>query len=281
MNKYDCVVIGCGPCGISTAIYLKRYGYFPIVIAKDLGALEKAHLIENYYGISSITGHDLALKGIEQAKKLDIEVAFDEVIDISYGDSFEVVCKNNTYKGRTVMLALGTNRNKFSLAEKYEGMGVSYCATCDGFFFRKKRVGIIGSGEYMLHELNVLKNMISDLTVFTNEEELLVDVGDTKVISDKIISLNGDGHLESITTTNGTYEIYQLFVATGSASGFSLAKHLGLGLNGNSLLVDSSFMTNIDGIFAGGDVVGGLLQVSKAISDGANAALGISKYLKR
>ena len=281
MNKYDCVVIGCGPCGITTAIYLKRYGYFPIVVAKDLGALDKAHLIENYYGIDSITGHDLALSGIKQAEKLDIEVVFDEIVDISFGEGFEVVGKNNTYKGRTVMLALGTNRNKFSLADKYEGMGVSYCATCDGFFFRKKKVGIVGSGEYMLHELNVLKNMISDLTVFTNGEALSVDVKDVPVVYDKIISLNGTDHLESITTANNTYDIYGLFIATGSQSGFSFAKHLGLGLNGNSLIVNDSFMTNVSGIFAGGDTTGGLLQVSKSISDGANAALGISKYLKR
>lgn len=281
MSKKDCIVLGCGPCGITTAIYLKRYGFHPTIIAKDYGALEKAHKIENYYGISSISGLELARDGIEQAKKLGIEFIWDEVLSIEPSDGFEVKCKNNTYQAKTIMLSVGANRNKMGLASSYEGRGVSYCATCDGFFFRKKKTAIIGASDYMLHELEVLKNMIQDLTIFTNGEELTVDVGNIPVVQEKIISFSGEEHLESITTTKAEYPVYGCFIATGSASGFSIAKHLGIGLNGSNIIVDSNLMTNIDGIFAGGDAIGGLLQISKAISDGAIAATSISKYLKQ
>ena len=95
MNKWDCVVIGSGPCGISTAIYLKRYGFNPIVIGKESVSLKTAHKIENYYGIKSITGEDLYKGGIEQAKALGIEVIYDEVISIYFVDVIEVSCKTN------------------------------------------------------------------------------------------------------------------------------------------------------------------------------------------
>ena len=281
MNKYDTIVIGNGPCGISCAIYLKRYGFNPIVVGKDMGALAKAHKIENYYGVMPISGLELANLGIKQAQELGIEVITDEVLSIEFSDGFSVYCKNNIFQAKTIMLALGASRNRVQKAEKFEGSGVSYCATCDGFFYRKKKTAIIGSGEYMAHELEVLKNIIPDLTVFTDGEKLTVDVKDIPVITDKIVSFNGDEHLESITTEKQTYEIYGCFIAKGSASGVTIAKHLGLGVDGNYITVDENMMTNIPGIFAGGDIIGGLLQISKAVSDGAIAATAISKYLKK
>lgn len=277
----DCLVIGCGPAGIACAIYLKRYGYHPMVIGKGYGALEKAHRIENYYGIDSITGKELVEKGINQAKNLGIEVIFDEVLSIEPENDFKVICKKEVYFAKTIMLAVGTSKNKFALAEKYEGIGVSYCATCDGFFYRKKKTAIIGSKDYMLHEVEVLKNIIPDLTIFTNGEPLEVEIKDIPVITEKIVSFNGKEHLESITCENKTYAMEGCFIAIGSQSGFSLAKHLGIALNGNNIIVDKNYMTNIPGIFAGGDIIGGLLQVSKASSDGAIAATSIAKYLKR
>lgn len=281
MNKYDTIVIGNGPCGISCAIYLKRYGFNPIVVGKDMGALAKAHKIENYYGVMPITGEELVNLGIKQAQQLGIDVITDEVLSIEFSDGYSVHCKNNIFQAKTIMLALGASRNRIQKAEKFEGSGVSYCATCDGFFYRKKKTAIIGSGEYMAHELDVLRNIIPDLTVFTDGEELKVDVKDIPVITDKILSFNGDEHLESITTDKDTYEIYGCFIAKGSASGVTIAKHLGLGVDGNYIIVDENMMTNIPGIFAGGDIIGGLLQISKAVSDGAIAATSISKYLKK
>ena len=133
----------------------------------------------------------------------------------------------------------------------------------------------------MLHELEVLKRIIPDLTILTNGEDIALDIKDIPVIKEKIVSFNGEEHLESITTTNATYEFSGCFIATGSQGGVSIAKHLGIALDNDSIVVDENMMTNIPGIFAGGDVVKGLRQIIKAASDGAIAATAISKYLKK
>lgn len=276
---YDTIIIGSGPCGITTAIYLKRYGYSPLIIAKDNGALEKASLIENYYGLGSISGHDLAMAGINQAKALNIPIINDEVIDVNLENEIMVKTANNTYQAKSLMLAMGKSRAKNPLAVKYEGMGVSYCATCDGFFYRKKKIAIVGNGKYMLEELNVLKNLTSDIIIFTDGKPLEVAVN-YPVISDKIIDFKGDDTgLKEIETKNGSYKIDGCFMAIGSLQGFSIASHIGIATSNENIIVNSDYMTNIKGVFAGGDLIGGLLQVSKAISDGANAAVGIKKYL--
>ena len=276
---YDSIIIGKGPAGISAAIYLKRYGYNPLVIGKDGGALEKAHLIENYYGIDSISGNDLIENGINQAKRLGIDVLTEEVIDISFFDNLTVTTKENMYQAKTIILALGASRNRYVKADKYEG--VSYCATCDGFFYRKKRLALIGNSSYMKHELEVLENITKDITVFTDGLPLEVDVNENiKVVTDKIIDIKGNEKIESIVTESDEVFIDGAFIAKGNASGFTIAKHLGIALDNNSIVVDKDFMTNIPGIFACGDIIGGLLQVSKAVSDGAQCASGVNKFLK-
>ena len=280
MNNYDSIIIGTGPAGISCAIYLKRLGLNPLVISKGLGALADAHKIENYYGISSISGQELHEAGIKQVIDLGVEVINSEVIDIEISEDYIVVTKDCRYSTKAIMLALGTPRNKLSIASKFEGAGVSYCAQCDGFFYRNKKVAVIGSGEYMKHELGVLRNFINDITVFTNGKPLEVDVEGVNVIYDKITSFNGDEYLESISTINQTYACDGAFIALDTQSSYTFAMHLGIGLNGNDIIVDSNMMTNLSGVFAGGDCIGGLKQIVKAASDGAIAAIAINKYLK-
>lgn len=281
MNKFDTIIIGYGPAGISCSIYLKRYNHNVLVIGKDGGSLEKATKIENYYGIDSISGKDLVLKGIDQAKNLGIEVVKDEIIDITFLNGFSVKTKNSIYYSKTLVLALGAPKNTFSLAKDFEGKGVSYCATCDGFFYRKKRTALIGSKEFMLNEFNVLSNMINDLTVFTNGEKLEVILPEnTKIVYDKIIKFDGKDKLEKIVTTNDSYDIDGAFIALGSQSSFTIAKHLGIALNDNYIKVNSNYETNIKGLYAIGDCIDGLKQVVKAASDGAICSTNITKYLK-
>ena len=274
----DVIVIGQGPSGISCAIYLKRFNLNPIVIAKDFGALETKATIENYYGIESIDGKELIQKGIDQAEKLGIEVINEEVISIENYGTFEVITNKNKYEGKAVYLAVGKAKaklNKKGLKE-FEGKGISYCATCDGFFFRKKRIGIVGSGDYMLKELEVLRNFSDDIIVFSSSD---LDIKE-KVVKDEIIEFYGNDKLEGVKTINDDYKLDAVFIALGSLDAFSIAKHLGLILDEKNNIIVNDYMSNIEGVFAGGDVIGGLLQVSKASSDGANAAFSINKYLK-
>lgn len=274
----DVIIIGQGPAGISCAIYLKRYNLNPLVIAKDYGALEVNSVIENYYGIKSIDGQELIKEGIEQAKELGIEVVNDEVINIETYPTLEVVTKNNKYKARSIFLATGKSRSKFIAKgfKDFEGKGISYCATCDGFFYRKKRIGIIGSGDYMLSELEVLRNFTDDIIVFADSK---LDIKE-KVVTDKILEFYGKDALEGVKTSNEDIKLDAMFVALGSQDGFSFAKHLGIMLDEKNNIIVKDYMTNVEGVFAGGDVIGGLTQIVKAASDGANAALKIKKYLE-
>ena len=278
---YDTIVIGNGPAGISGAIYLKRFNYNVLVIGKDLGALEGDHYIDNYYGLKHIKGSDLINSGIEQARDLGIDVLKDEVVAIEYGaNGFVVKTINSSYETKTVFLTAGKPRTKLLIGslKEYEGKGISYCAICDGFFFRNKKIGIVGNSYYMKNELEVLKKFSSDITVFTNGSD--TDVLDTKVVKDKLVTFTGDENkLTGLDTLNAHYDLDACFIAIGSANATSFAKHLGLQIDEKDNIVVNNFMTNIPGIFAGGDIIGGLAQVSKAVCDGALASLEIKKYL--
>lgn len=275
---YDAIVIGYGPCGTTTAIYLKRFGYNVLLIGKDYGAL-KSTVIENYYGFPPIEGSKLIEAGIEQAKTLQIDVIQAEVLDIAKSEIFSIKTTVGAFEAKAVMLAMGKSRYKHPLAKEFEGKGISYCATCDGFLYRKKPIAIIGSGNYMYEELEVLSRLTSNITIFTDGEKLEQKI-DFPVVFSKIDKFEGDENgLTGIHTAEGSVPVSACFIASGSASGFTLASHLGLKSNQDILVVDENFMTNLEGLFAGGDMIGGLYQVAKATSDGAHAAMAIRKYL--
>lgn len=280
-NKvYDCIVIGNGPSGVSAAIYLKRFNLDVLIIGKDNGSLMANTPIENYYGIESILGNDLIEKGIMQAKRLNIEVVKDEVISIETGSEFKIMTPNHQYASKSVYLACGKSRNKLKIdhLDEYVGRGISYCAICDGFLYRKKRIGIIGAGEYMKSELAILRRFSDDITIFTNGE---IMQSENHVVTEKIVRFFGENKLEGIITETNTYHLDACFIANGSASGVSFAKHLGILLDDNDEIIVNEYQTNIEGIFAGGDIIKGLKQIAKAVSDGACAAIEINKYLRR
>ena len=280
-NKiYDTIIIGNGPAGISCAIYLKRFNRDVLVIGKDSGALEVNSYIDNYYGVSHIKGQDLIEAGINQAKDLGIMVVKDEVLEINLGLNFKVECKKNIYEAKTVFLATGKTRIKLDVKnlKEFDGKGISYCAICDGFIYRGKRLGIIGSGDYMKKELETLKRFSQDITIFTNGETLSLD--GFKIVTEPIKEFFGDKKLKGIITNENIYELDGVFIAVGSASTISFAKHIGILTDEKGNILVENYKTNIDGIFSGGDAIGGLLQIVKAANDGAQAAFEINKFLK-
>ena len=277
---FDCIVVGNGPAGISCAIYLKRFGFNVLVIGMDEGTLKINTTIENYYGIGSIKSVDLINNGILQAKSLGIDVLKEEVINIELGSEFKVITNIGEYCAKTIFLGTGKVRKKLSIKglKEFEGKGISYCAVCDGFIYRKKRIALIGSGEYMKAELDVLKRFTKDLLVFTNG--LDTNITDIEVIKDEIVEFTGDGVLKSIITNNNSYEVDAAFIAVGSQDTLSLAKHLGLIVDEKGDLIVTNSHTNISGIFAGGDCTQGVKQIVKAAADGCIAAYEIKEYLR-
>jgi thioredoxin reductase (NADPH) len=278
------IIIGYGPAGISAAIYLKRAGIDPLVIGKDLGALEGyADLIENYYGFSEpIEGKKLIEQGIEQAKRLKIEVLHDSVISLKPGETgFTVVTTKHKYQAHSVLLSTGKTRTTLNIPGfiKYRGKGISLCATCDGYFYRKKKLAIIGCGAYMLHELEYLNRLTSDITIFTHGNDLDSDL-EYPIIKDQILSFKGTDKVTHIETTQGLYPIDGVFIALGVPSSIDFASQLGVIVEKNSLVVDENYQTNVEGLFAAGDIIGGKLQIAKAVYDGMEAADAIYQYLK-
>ncbi len=279
------IIIGNGPAGISAAIYLKRQGIDPLVIGKDLGALEGYESeIENYYGFAQpIYGKDLIRNGIEQAKHLGIEVITDSVISLKSNDEgFHVITPHHAYETRVVLLATGKTRRTMHRGgfTKFKGKGISMCATCDGYFYRRKKVAIIGCGPYMMHELEYLKKISTDITIFTDGNTLKYDV-DIPVVTEKIVEFIGDEKLSGIKTESQTYAVDGAFIALGIPSSVEFASQMGVIIEKNNLVVDEDYMTNVPGLFAAGDIIGGKLQIAKAVYDGMNAADAIYAYLNK
>lgn len=266
---FEVVIIGSGPAGVSAATYLKRFNKEVLVISSDSSTLETAHLIENYYGFPSIKGTELYQNGLAQLKHLGVEVLNETVLEIEFYSHFIVKTTNRIIEAKKVVLATGKARNKLKIKnyKDYEMKGLSYCATCDGFFYRDLRIGLIGSGQAMMHELDFLKNISSDITIFTDGTEL--EVEGFNVVSDKLLSFYGDNMLEGIETEKAKYDLDGVFVAIGSASTFDFIKHLGIATDSNNnILVDESYQTNIPNLYAIGDAIGGILQITKASYDG-------------
>ena len=167
--------------------------------------------------------------------------------------------------------------------EEFRGKGISFCATCDGFFYRKKRLAVIGSGEYAASEFHELLHVTDDVTVFTNGTPMRTDLfpEGVSVVAEKIARFAGTERLSDIVTEDGVFHpVDGAFIAIGTAGAADFAAKIGIALNGSDIAVDGCFMTNVPGIFAAGDCVGGLFQVAKAVSDGATASKAIIAFLK-
>lgn len=279
---FDTIIIGKGAAGITAAIYLKRYNKNVLVIGKDLGALEKPVKIENYYGFANgIDGKQLIQNGIDQAKNLKIDVYDEEVVQIDNSlEYFLVTTPDNEYKAKTVLIATGKKRSPINVKgfKQLQGKGISFCVTCDGFFFRNKRLALVGYNDFMLHELSDMELLTNHITIFTEGNELTTPVKH-KVVTDKITEFVGDDVLTGIKTQNDAYEFDGVFIALGTPSAADFALRVGAILDNNNLVVNESYQTNIEGLYAAGDAIGGTLQLTKASYDGMMAAMHIKNKL--
>jgi thioredoxin reductase (NADPH) len=284
---YDTIIIGKGPAGITCAIYLKRAGVNPLVIGKDGGALAKSEKIENYYGFAEpVSAGKLLGDGIKQAENLGVEVIEDEVVGIEAFDTIKVTTLEKEYSAKTLLLATGKKRIAAPVKglKDFEGRGVSFCALCDGFFYKGKSVAVLGGGKYALSEAAFLKNIAAGVKIFSNgeAEDLLRQTFPQILIEDKVIEIYGGEKAEGIRTEKGEYPVEGIFIALGSAGSAEFAATMGLETDSTgSIVVDGSYSTNIKGVFAAGDCVGGMSQIVKAAYQGAAAAQSIIKYLKQ
>ncbi len=287
--SYDCIVIGKGPAGISASLYVKRANLKVLVIGKDGGALEKTKEIDNYYGFkNTISGQELLINGIEQAKRLGVELETDEVIGLEFDGEYIVKTRNSIFKAKTLILATGARRNVPTIKgiKEFEGKGVSYCAICDAFFYKNKDVAVLGSGDYAISEAKQLLPVANSVTILTNGEQIVenrnTDLEKIQLLEKPINHFRGNEVIEEVVfNDNSNLKTSGVFIALGVASSTDLAKKLGAITNGNYIVVDKNMKTNVPGLYACGDCTGGLLQISKAVYEGAVAGLDAIKYIRK
>ena len=301
--NYDIIIIGAGPAGISASLYAKRANLNVAVIYSGESQLDKAHKIDNYYGFpQGITGPELYKNGIEQAKNLGIEVIQAEVTHIELlapppQTQYSVKAGGSEYTASAIILATGNKKLRPAIEGiiDFEGRGVSYCAVCDGFFYRKKNVAVIGNGTFAVAEASHLAHIAESVTILTDgkdDSEVQAAVAADSSIAEKIkidtrkvtkIIPNGEGtKVGGVAFEDG--EILTLdgvFVALGSAGAADFAKKLGLALNGDSISTNEKMATNAPGIFSCGNANGGLLQVCKAVYEGGVAGLSAVDYIRK
>lgn len=283
---YDAVMIGSGPAGLSAALYTSRANLKTLVIGKDRGALEKADRIENYFGMAEpISGCELVENTKTQAKNLGVKVAEDEIFHVSWNGHFILEGKNGTYEALAVLLATGTGRKtpKVKGLKELEGRGVSYCAVCDAFFYRDRDVAVLGNEAYAVHEMSQLLPVVKSVTLLTNGQELTVEVPEkVHVIREPIVSIDGAERVEGVTFGDGsTITVEGLFIALGSAGAMELAKKAGAFTEGQNIKVNERMETNVPGLYAAGDCIGGLLQISTAVGEGAQAAMSMIPFVRK
>lgn len=284
---FDVIIIGGGPAGISASLYTKRGNKKTLVINSESSILQEVHKIENYYGFENgISGKELYDIGIKQAKNLGIEVKQEEVLSVKINEKgFEVITNKDTYESEAVIIAVGNKKNKVKIKgiKDFEGKGVSYCAICDGFFYRDKEVAVIGSGNYAISETNDLINIAKKVTILTNGEKAPEFRADNVEINSKPIEeIEGKEKVEKVVFNDrSSINADGIFVAQGTAGGFELAKKLGLLIKDNHIIVNENMETNIKGVYACGDCTGGLMQVSKSVYQGTVAGLEVIKFLNK
>ena len=299
---YDILIIGSGPAGVTASIYAARSNKSVLVIEKEAfgGLITHSPKIENYPGFNSISGLDLADKFISQAMDLGVNFEFDDIKKVEIqDDNFVLVGENNTYTGRTVIIATGSKHRTLGLSneEALTGHGVSYCAVCDGPFFTGQNVVIVGGGNTAQQEAVLLSGycksvtMVQNLSKLTGEATGIELINKTENISvlynKKVVELIGTEALEAIviedanTLEKEVLKTDGVFVAIGHMANNEPFKDI-CELDENGFIVSNECMTNVPGLYVAGDCrQKKIRQISTAIADGTLSAVMAISYLDK
>ena len=300
---YDLIIIGSGPAGLAAAVYAQRAKLDTLVVEKAMvsgGQVLTTYEVDNYPGLPGISGYDLGIKFREHADRLGARFVEDEVLNIQDGGKGAikgVVCQGNTYEARSLILATGAVHRKLGVPgeEELAGAGVSYCATCDGAFFRNKVTAVIGGGDVAVEDAIFLARMCSKVYLIHRRNELraakslqenLLSLDNVEVIWDTVAdSINGDGMVKSLSLTNvkngqkRELDLQGVFIAVGITPESRAFEGL-VDMDHGYIRAGEDTVTSAPGIFAAGDVrTKPLRQIITAAADGANAITSVERYL--
>lgn len=297
---YDIIIVGGGPAGMTAAIYGASARKKVLILEKDSmgGKILKTNKIKNYPGFEEISGFDYSNNLFNQVKKLGVEVKFEEVLKINKDKN--IITNKNKYNAGAIIIATGSKNKTLNILneDKFLGKGISYCATCDGMFFKGKNVAIVGGGNSSISEALYLSNIVKKLYVIYRQKDFKFDSIDLETLKKKdnvtfifnstVSKLNGNEFIESITVKNNEdnneseISVDGLFISIGFTPLSSLCEEI-LELSDNGyILSNEECTTNIDGVFVAGDVrKKSVRQLTTACSDGTIAAIKAFNYLNR
>lgn len=300
---YDVIIIGSGPAGLAAAIYAKRAELNMLVIEKAAlsgGQIINTYEVDNYPGFSGISGFDLSMKFREHADKLGTEFITGEVTNFQLDGDIKVITldDNTEYRSKTVIIATGGVPRHLNVEgeEKLAGMGVSYCATCDGAFFKNREVAVVGGGDVAVEDAIFLARIAKKVYVIHRRDEFrakkglvskLLSMDNVTVLWDSVVEkINGSEMAESVSVKNvktgesKDIAISGVFIAVGYIPNTDLFKNVVETDDWGYIKAGENCETSVPGIFAAGDVrTKELRQIITAASDGAIAVTAVEKYL--
>ncbi|WP_294147396.1 thioredoxin-disulfide reductase [uncultured Clostridium sp.] len=303
MDKiHDLIIIGSGPAGLSAAVYAQRAELDTVVIERNMmsgGQILNTYEVDNYPGLPGISGFDLGMKLREHADKLGAEFKEDTVMAAELGgDVKKIVCENDTYLAKTVIIATGAHHRKLGAKgeEILTGAGVSYCATCDGAFFKNKVTAVIGGGDVAIEDAIFLARMCSKVYLIHRRDELrgakslqnrLLSLDNVEVIWDTVVDeIEGEDKVESLMLRNkktgekSGLKVDGVFIAVGiEPDSGQYSGQIEMDQHGY-IVAGEDGKTSVDGVYAAGDVrTKALRQVITAAADGANCITSAQSYL--
>lgn len=295
---YDIIIIGAGPSGMSAALYALRANKKILLLEKECfgGQIINASNIENYPALPNVSGYDFATNLYNQIKSLGVILKYEEVLEVT--DKKEVITTKDTYKGKNIIIATGLKKRKLNLEneDKLLGSGISYCATCDGNFYKNKNVAVVGGGNTALEDALYLSNIASKVYLihrrdnFRGEKKLISEVKEKNnielILNSNITKIIGEDNLNSIEITDNRnniskLEIDGLFIAIGNIPDNNRFKNI-IDLDENGYIIaNANLKTKTDNIYVAGDTrVKTLRQLVTATSDGAIAVTEITKEME-
>lgn len=300
---YDVIIIGSGPAGLAAAIYAQRSELNNIVIEKtgfSGGQIINTYEVDNYPGTPGISGFDLSAKFREHCDRLNTTFITGEVIDFKLENDIKLVTLDDgsQYRSKAVVIATGGSPRHLNVPgeDKFSGLGISYCATCDGAFYKGRTVAVVGGGDVAVEDAIFLSRIAERVYVIHRRDEFralkssankLLSLDNVTVLWDSVVEgINGSETVESLDIKNvktdekSNIEVAGVFIAVGYIPSSQVYKDILATDEQGYIIAGESCETNVPGIFAAGDIrTKDLRQIITAASDGANAITGVERYL--
>lgn len=280
--RYDSIIIGSGPAGLSAAINLKTYNksflWFGNANLSD--KVEKAEKVVNYPGLSNVTGHELLTAFSKHKDDLGLEIT-DRIVSGIYdmGGYYNVMAENQFYETQSIILALGVvNANQYPGEPEFVGRGVSYCATCDGALYKGKKIAVIATAKRFEHEIEFLADLAEQVYLFPFYKECTIERENVEIVMKAPKEIRGGFRAEELVLADGTsLQTDGIFIMRNAIAPTTLLSKLET--EDGHIRVDRRMQTNLKGIYAAGDCTGKPYQYTKAVGEGNVAAHSVIEYL--